>query len=167
MVKGIVIDAKTKMPLSGAAVGIQWTHYKIGPPGLPTPKDIIDTAQRLTDSRGSFEVPKYYGLGRSYDMGIYKEGYICWSSYEIFNPEGETYEAMYKERAKYPLNDGMIIELQPIEGPIPLFEHANFIGVVGTRVTLGSKFGPFDQAIQPEKERFRRMQRQRKKNREK
>ena len=154
-VKGQVIDAKTKLPVEGAAVGIEWTHYKIGPPGLPTPKDYLGITQTVTDGQGFFEIPKYIGFGRYYTMGIYKKGYICWRNDKIFNPAGATYEEMYQTRKRPPLHDGMIFELQPIEGPIPLDKHAKFTVNLETRLETG--VGPFYDAVKHELERHNKL----------
>ena len=155
-VKGQVIDAKSKLPVEGAAVGIEWTHYKIGPPGLPTPKDYLGTTQTVTDDQGFFEIPQHTGFGRYYTMGICKKDYICWVCNEIFNPDGATYEEMYQNRVRPLLREGMIFELQPIEGPIPLDKYADFTSKIGEQIRGP---GPFYDAIKHEQERARKMKR--------
>jgi hypothetical protein len=88
MVKGQVIDAVTKQPVEGAVVAIKWERYQFTPAGLPPNRARYGTSEAVTDAQGLFSVPKY-PIGDHF-MGIYKEGYICWSSEKIYNPEGKT-----------------------------------------------------------------------------
>ena len=73
-------------------------------------------------------------------MGVYKPGYICWSSETIYNPKGKTYKEKYVYRNPHQVEDGMIIELVPIMGmDFPVLEHARFVNRVTSRVD-SSKF---------------------------
>ncbi len=147
---GRVVDANTGQPIEGAVVGIYWVHYKLGPPGMPTPKDRIGTTETLTDVQGDFSIPRY--LWRSHYMGVYKKGYICWNSEDIFNPYGKTYEQMYPKRDWQGVNNNMLIELEPIPTDISAEQlklHGCFAGSVDTRLK-STKI--FSEAIQNENE---------------
>lgn len=152
MVRGTVVDAHTGEPIENAAVAIEWIHYKWGPPGLPTPREYLGTTETLTDAQGSFTIPRY--LWRSHYMGVYKDGYICWSSEDIFNPYGKRYEEMFPKRFWHRVSNNMTIELQPMPNDIyPELrkKHGCFAGSVCTRLsTTGT--GPFDKAIRYENE---------------
>jgi hypothetical protein len=141
MTSGRVVDAGTGLPVEGAAVAIKWVHYKWGPPGLPTPKKRLGTTETLTDAQGGFTIPRY--IWRSHYMGVYKEGYICWTSETRFNPYGSTYEEMFERRFWHRVNDGMIIQLEPMPKDTS-FElrrrHACFTGSVGTRLESSNIF---------------------------
>jgi hypothetical protein len=138
MVDGQVLDAVTRQPVQGAVVAVKWVRYKPTPPGLPTNKERYGTSESVTDLQGQFTIPKY-SFG-SHFMGVYKQGYVCWSSETIYNPDGKTYEQKYVYRKSHQVKDGMIIELVPIsEGDFPVLEHANFVSNV-RRPLGGRKF---------------------------
>ena len=120
-IKGRVIDAATEQPVEGAVVAIYWIRYL---PGLP--RDYVDygTSEFLTDENGSFDVPKY--VFGEHSMGVYKKGYVCWSSETIFNPEGKTREEMYTKRPQHRVASGMVIELEPIVVNELSYKHASF-----------------------------------------
>ncbi|MFZ2629949.1 MAG: hypothetical protein WA081_10800 [Desulfosalsimonadaceae bacterium] len=150
MVSGRVVDANTGEPIEGAAVAIEWIHYKWGPPGLPTPREYLGTTVMLTDPQGSFTIPRY--LWRSYYMGVYKEGYICWSSEDIFNPYGKTYEEIFPKRFWHRVTNNMTIELEPTPIDIPpelRKRHGCFAGDVCSRLNPA---GIFNVAIKHENE---------------
>jgi hypothetical protein len=152
MVKGRVVDAVTGEPVEGAAVAIKWVHEKWGPPGLPTPKDRLGTTETLTDAQGDFTIPCY--IWRTHNMGVYKKGYICWSSETKFNPLGKTYEEMYQTRYWHSVSNGMTIQLEPMPNGLTVEsreKHAHFTVDVQTLLST-SGFGYFDEAIRNEKE---------------
>ncbi|MDA8142266.1 MAG: hypothetical protein M0036_26770 [Desulfobacteraceae bacterium] len=132
-IEGQVIDAETRKPVEGAVVAINWIRYKWTLPGLPTQKDRFGTTECITGSQGRFTVPKYpFG---SHFMGIYKEGYVCWSSEAAYDPQGQTYEQKYAQRIWHRVKDGMVIELIPIKGKdFPVLEHARFVNNVAEQV---------------------------------
>lgn len=158
MINGRVVDAKTGQPVEGAAVAIKWVHYKIGVPGLPTPKDRLGTTETLTDAQGNFTIPRYIGFCRRHFMGTYKEGYVCWSSEINFKPHGKTYEEMFQKRS-HSIESGMVIQLQPMPADISSEQrgrHAHFTTSVLTRLST-TGVGPFDKAVQHEKELHRQI----------
>lgn len=161
-VSGQVIDEQTKMPVEGAAVGIRWIHYKMGPPGLPMPTEELGTTETITDAKGLFTIPKHSGSGRSYHMGVYKKGYICWNSDTIFNPSGKTNEEMYPKRTDHHVDNGMVVQLQPLTSDIPLDKHALFTATTETRLSP-TGLGPFTQAIEHELKRVRKIMKERRK----
>ena len=123
-IKGKVIDAKTGEPVEGAVVAINWIRYKLGPPGLPTPKERYGTTEDLTDAQGVFTIPKY-PIGTHF-MGVYKSGYICWSSETIFNPQGKDGNEMFIRRYQK-VNNGMVVRLEPKPICFPEEKHAQFV----------------------------------------
>lgn len=147
-VTGKVVDGETGKPVEGAAIAINWTHVMLGFPGLPVPRKDLGTTQTLTDADGSFTVPAY--IYRDHFMGVYKKGYICWSSETEFNPHGDTDEEVFIRRPKQKACDGMIIYLNPMP-QIRLEKHACFTDSVVCRLwTTGN--GPFDRAVRHEEE---------------
>jgi hypothetical protein len=123
-IKGTVIDAQTEQPVEGAVVAIHWLRYKLGPPGLPTPKEYYGTTERLTDAQGGFTIPKYT-FGTPF-MGVYKKGYVCWSSEILFNQQGKTEDEMYVHRL-VKVKNGMVVKLEPKDESFPTVEHAYFV----------------------------------------
>lgn len=134
-IKGQVINAQTGEPLEGAVVAINWIRYNIAPPGYPTPKERYGTTEDITDSQGKFTIPKYT-IGTHF-MGIYKPGYVCWSSDTIFNPDGRNEEEMFVRRWVKAKN-GMVVELEPKNENFPEVEHASFTLDVEGRVSTSS-----------------------------
>jgi hypothetical protein len=123
-IRGKVINAQTEQPVEGAVVAIHWLRYKLGPPGLPTPKEYYGTTERLTDVQGGFTIPKYT-FGTPF-MGVYKKGYVCWSSDIQFNPQGKTGDEMYVHRL-VKVKNGMVVKLEPRGGNFPAVGHAYFV----------------------------------------
>jgi hypothetical protein len=151
MVKGRVVDAVTGQPVEGAVVAIKWVHEKIDVPGLPTPKELLGTTEIVTDAQGDFTIPRYIGFRRRHYMGIYKKGYICWNSEDIFNPYGKTYDEMYPKRIFSVQND-MVIQLQPMPDDIPSEQrkqHGCFTGSVRSQLNA---IGIFYKAVKHEDE---------------
>lgn len=131
-VKGQVVDAATRQPVEGAVGAVKWVRYKWTPSGLPLDKEEYGTSEFVTDAKGKFSVLKYPFV--SHFMGVYKEGYVCWSSEKIYNPEGKTYEEKYVWHKGHQVEDGMVIELVPIRGEnFPVLEHAKFVSGVRTQ----------------------------------
>ncbi len=119
-VKGQVINAENGQPVEGAVVAVKWKRYKLGPPGLPPNRKRYGTTDFITNAQGQFIIPKYpWG---SHYMGVYKKGYVVWSSEKIYNPEGNTHDEKYRSRNWHRVKDGMEIKLIPI----PILEHARY-----------------------------------------
>lgn len=138
-VEGQVVDSQTSKPIEGAVVAINWQRTKIGIPGLPIPRERYGTWESVTDSNGNFTVPKYL-IGHHY-MGVYKPGYICWSSETIFNPKGKNWKEMFEPRYGHTVKSGMIVKLNPKSIDFPKVKHARFIMDVGTALApLKPKF---------------------------
>ncbi len=138
-VQGRVIDAVTRQPVEGAVVAVNWVRYKFSPPGLGTNKERYGTSESITDTQGQFVIPNY--VHGSCFMGIYKQGYVCWSSKKVYNPKGRTYEEKYKRRKGFRVEDGMVIELQPIEKEgFPVLEHARFVMLVNDKFDVDNLF---------------------------
>jgi hypothetical protein len=133
-VKGQVVDAVTRQPVQGAVVAINWWRYKLFSP-ITYGRDRVEygASDSVTDGQGVFAIPKY--LAGEFVMGVYKAGYICWSSQTIFSPEGKTYKEMYLPRQNFNPHNGMVIELQPIAGKgFPVVKHSRFVAGVNRRI---------------------------------
>ena len=116
MVKGQVVDAQTSLPISGAAVFIEWSESR-GLPGLGY-SSIVETAEDLTSAGGLFQVPKYSTLSKDYRMAVYKKGYVCWSSRKVF--------PTLEERTDFKLKGGMVIKLERFKEEYSKIKHASF-----------------------------------------
>jgi len=145
-IKGKVVDAQTGEPVEGAVVAIKWIRYKLAPPGLPTPKERYGTTERLTDTQGGFTIPKYtFG---THFMGIYKKGYVCWSSNTLFNQQGKTEDEMFVHRW-VKIRNGMVVKLEPKDGTFPAVKHAIFV-IQDVGIKLSSPKPLFNEATEEE-----------------
>jgi hypothetical protein len=141
IVKGRVLDAETNRPIAGAAIAIRWLENQ--PNQTPTGVQTLEAAQHLSDQDGTFRIPDY--PGKKYIMGVYKKGYICWSSHAIFQNGKEK-----KVPQAEPLSiKGIEIRLQPFKEGYSRNKHAGFAVLVAGEVTDSSK-GPFHRAIENE-----------------
>jgi len=138
MVTGQVVDAETGKPIENAAVYICWTKPGAGPPGLAG-EDIVEVAETLTDSEGSFKIPKYSTFLKQYEFTVYKNGYVCWNSRDIF--------PTYQKRKDFRIKDGMVIKLEHFKEEYSKEKHAIF-----TTTSSISSEGVFSEAIKPERE---------------
>ena len=144
-VKGQIVDAGTRQPVEDAAVAIRWLDE---PSSQKESNRKFRAVQTLSDRNGSFEIPRY--PAKSYIMGIYKDGYVCWSSREIFptgNGQGGPLE--YQKRNGHVVEDGMLIELQLFGKQYSRYQHAGFTVMVAGEAGDSSK-GPFQQAVEPQ-----------------
>ncbi|BBO68851.1 hypothetical protein DSCA_27810 [Desulfosarcina alkanivorans] len=149
-IKGSVIDAQTKKPVVGAVIAVKWFRYKLAPIGLPTPKERYGTTEEITDSQGSFKIPNYpFG---SHFIGIYKKGYVCWSSDSVFNPHGKDEDEMIVRRW-LDVKHGMVIKLEPKTEGFPEVEHASFV-CMDVDIKLSSPTPMFDKVTQEESETY-------------
>jgi len=144
-IKGKVINAQTGEPVQGAVVAIKWIRYKLAPPGYPTPKSRYGTTEDVTNPQGSFTIP-YYPIGTHF-MGVYKKGYVCWSSDTIFHPQGRDEDEMFVHRLEK-VKAGMVVKLEPKLGDFPAIKHASFVLNVGT--ALSSPKPKFNEAVMEE-----------------
>ncbi len=151
VVRGRVVDADTRQPIKGAAVAIRW--YTENPDKQSAKRGTVDSVQALSDEEGVFQIPQY--PDKQYILGVYKSGYICWSSRDIFlMPSQRSTVDMYHKRKNPSLADGMEVELKPLQNDYPRDLHAGFTVMVAGEST-DSDLGPFHQAIQPEYQLWR------------
>ena len=141
IINGRVVDAQTGQPIKEAAVAIRWLENQSE--DNSSTLHTFDAAQDLSDKDGNFSIPEYQN--RKYVMGVYKEGYICWSSRSDFS--GGTPE---KTSPRFPPNveNGMEIHLAPLTEGYSRDKHAGFAVLVAGEVAESNK-GPFYKAIMP------------------
>lgn len=146
VVRGRVVDAETRQPIKGAAVAIRWYTDESAP--LSAGPQTLDAVQELSDDKGFFLVPEY--PDKKYVLGVYKTGYICWSSSDIFLIDPTAMGAdEYLHRKNYRLQDGMQIDLRPFKKSHARDLHAGFTVMVAGEAT-DTDSGPFQEAIQSE-----------------
>ena len=141
VINGQVLDAETRQPIKGAAVAIRW--YESHTDANSTTTRTLDVNQALSDDRGNFTFPDY--PEKNYVMGIYKEGYICWSSRSSFS--NGTKSAAVSNGEAQP-RDGMQVCLEPFTEEHSQDQHASFTVLVAEEVSA-SKKSPFYEAIKP------------------
>jgi hypothetical protein len=148
VVRGRVVDAETRQPIQGAAVAIRWYTKQSAEPAT------IKAVQSVTNDRGDFTIPKY--PDEQHILGVYKNGYICWSSQDIFTIEPSLFRMdEYRKRKNHRIKEGMEIELELLQKSHPRDLHAGFTVMVAGEST-GSDLGPFHQAIQAEYQLWRK-----------
>jgi len=151
VVRGRIVDAATQQPIKGAAVAIRW--YTDYPDKQSAKTGTVDAAQAVSDAKGVFKIPEY--PEKQYILGIYKNGYICWSSQDIFAINPGIYRTKkYRKRKHHQIKEGMQIELEPLQKRYPKELHAGFTVMVAAEST-DSDSGPFQQAIQTEYQLWR------------
>ena len=151
VVRGRVVDAKTQQPIQGAAVAIRWYTGVAEKQSANT--GTIESVQSLTDDRGVFKIPEYPDT--QHILGVYKNGYICWSSRDIFIVDpGISRTDKYHKRKNHRVKEGMEIELKPLQKSHPKELHAGFTVMVAGEST-DSDTGPFHQAIETEYQLWR------------
>jgi hypothetical protein len=141
IINGRVVDAETKDPVKGAAVAIRWYADPIEADSATT--QAVESAQDMSDRNGNFNIPEH--KSQHYVMGVYKEGYICWSSHNNFS-NGKKEAAITRQDT--PVEDGMEIHLERLKAGDSQDQHAGFTVLVAEEVT-GSKKDPFYKAIKP------------------
>jgi hypothetical protein len=151
VVRGRVVDAATQQPIKGAAVAIRW--YTDYPDKQSAKTGTVDATQAVSDEQGIFKIPEY--PDKHYILGVYKPGYICWSSQDIFTIDaGISRTDKYRKRKQHRIKEGMAIELEPFQKSLPRDLHAGFTVMVAAESTDSDK-GPFHQAIQTEYQLWR------------
>ncbi len=141
MINGRVLDAETRHPIKGAAIAIRW--YESHSDTDSTTTRTINVNQALSDDQGNFTFPDY--PDKNYVMGVYKEGYICWSSRSSFS-NGTKAAAVSKDDTQ--TRNGMQVCLEPFKEEHSQDQHASFTVLVAEEVTA-SKKSPFYEAIKP------------------
>jgi len=146
VVRGRVVDAETRQPIQGAVVAIRWYTSVAEKQSAKT--GTIEAVQSVTDDRGVFKVPQYPET--HHILGVYKNGYICWSSQDIFTmaPSMSRMDK-YRKRKNHRVKEGMEIELEHLRKSYPRDLHAGFTVMVAGEST-DSGLGPFHRAIQTE-----------------
>jgi len=137
VVSGRVVDAETRQPIRDAAVAIRW--YTDYPDKQSAKTDTFAAVQSLTNDQGVFKIPQY--PDKKYILGVYKNGYICWSSRDVFTT-GMAPSGTEKNRKRQ--GPGYSRDL-----------HAGFTVMVAGEST-DSDSGVFHQAIQTEYQLWRK-----------
>lgn len=134
MVKGQVVDAKNGKPIKGASISIKWIGKKTDSFFAPyaSGKYTIEKAKDISNAEGFFNIPKY-NIFTEYEMGVYKKGYVCWDSQDIFLKDTAK-ENYYKKRKGFKVKNNMIIELEPLTDEYSRVNHAYFTDAVSGRV---------------------------------
>ena len=146
VVRGCVVDAETRQPIKGAAVAIRWYNDDSGQ--QPAASETLAAVQSLTDAKGFFFIPEY--PDKKYVLGVYKSGYICWSSRDIFLSDPKLSDAgQYRQRKAARIKDGMQVDLRPFKDAHAKNLHAGFAVMVAGEST-DTDSGPFNEAIQSE-----------------
>ena len=127
VVTGRVVDATTGKPVEGASIAIHWSGTHIAAMFVPYASGtyLIENAKATSDKDGYFEIPKYFL--KSFYMGVYKKGHVCWSSNRIFLKGGKR-----TKRIWFWVRPGMTIKLEPMTSEYPRFEHASFVIAVSS-----------------------------------
>jgi hypothetical protein len=136
IISGQVIDAENGKPIEKAAIYIYWGKTGSGPPGLAGGVR-VEVVEVLSDAKGLFKIPKHSTFFKHYRMAVYKKGYVCWSSEDIF--------PTYEKRKGFDLEDGMVIKLERFKEKYSKIAHANF-----TLSSSSDRRGLFEDAIKSE-----------------
>ena len=147
IINGRVVDADTKHPIKGAAVAVRWVEDL--PESNSATTQTFDSAQDLSDEDGYFNIPDH--PDKNFVMGVYKEGYICWSNRSSFT-SGKKEATIARQNIR--LADGMQVRLEPLKADDSRDQHAGFTVLVAEEVTE-SKQSPFYNAIKPLFKRWR------------
>jgi hypothetical protein len=146
-INGRVVDAETEHPVKGAAVAIRWVDDH--PEANSTKRQTFDSAQDFSDKNGHFNIPGH--SDKYFVMGVYKEGYVCWSNRNRFTGGKEKAKIA---RPDVQVTDGMQVRLEPLKAGHSQDQHASFTVLVAEDVTE-SKQSPFYNAIKPLFKRWR------------
>jgi hypothetical protein len=152
IINGRVVDAETDQPIKGAAVAIRW--FEDPSDNTTGPVETFDVAQDLSNKDGSFNIPHH--PDKKLVMGVYKEGYICWSSRSSFSNR-QSQAAIARKNPR--IENGIVIRLEPLKAGDSQDQHASFTVLVAEEVTA-SKKSPFYKAIKPLFKRWRDNMRQ-------
>ena len=147
IINGRVLDAETQYPIEGAAVAIRWYEDQDG--NVSTKTRTVDVNQGVSDAKGKFKFQRHQD--KNYVMGVYKEGYICWSSRSSF-ASGNGPVAVPKTDTR--VENDMVVRLERLKGGHSKDQHASFTVLVAEEVTA-SKHSLFYKAIKPMFKRWR------------
>ena len=147
MINGRVVDAETENPIKGAAIAVRW--YEDTPGSNTAMPRTIEVNQDFTDGDGNFKIPEHQD--KNFVMGVYKEGYICWSSRSSFS-NNVNMEAVTKSDTR--AENGMVVRLERLKNGHSHDQHASYAVLVAEEVTT-SKRSPFYEAIKPMFTRWR------------
>jgi hypothetical protein len=147
IINGRVVDAETEHPIKGAAVAIRWIEDQSE--SNATTSQTSNYAQDFSDKNGYFNIPDH--PDKNFVIGVYKEGYICWSNRSRF--AGGKKEARIA-RQNLRVADGLQVRLEPLKAGHSHDQHASFTVLVAEDVTE-SKQSPFYNAIKPLFKRWR------------
>ena len=144
VVRGRVVDAETRQPIKGAAVAVKWYTDASARQSAET----VAAIQSLSDEKGEFRIPDY--PDKKYILGVYKNGYICWSSRNVFsNRASAATRKGHRQLKESQIEDGMEIKLVPFKEGYSKTLHAGFAVMVAGEST-NHPDGPFHQAIASE-----------------
>ena len=129
MVKGQVVDARDDKPIKGAAIVINWIGHKFGPP-YASGEYTLEVAEDLSDENGIFQIPKY--ISKSFYIGVYKKGYVCWDSQDILLKDTAK-GPHFKKRKGFKIKNGMKIKLEVFTDEYSRNQHAHFTNNVARR----------------------------------
>jgi hypothetical protein len=160
IVKGQVIDAKNGKPIEGASIAIHWIGKKTDSFFAPYASGTytIEKAKDISDAGGFFNIPKYV-VFTEYEMGVYRKGYVCWDSQDIFLKDTAK-DRYYKKRKGFKVKNNMIIKLEPFTDEYSRVNHAYFTDAVSGRVGglsgIGEELKIILEIIQKRKEERKR-----------
>lgn len=129
IVKGQVVDAENGNAIEGAAIVIRWIGHKFGPP-YASGEYTLEVAEDLSDENGIFQIPKY--ISKSFYMGVYKKGYVCWDSQDILLKDTAK-GPHFKKRKGFKIKNGMKIKLEVFTDEYSRNQHAHFTDNVAGR----------------------------------
>ncbi len=134
MVKGQVINAKNGKPIKGASIAIKWIGKKTDSFFAPYASGTytIEKAKDISNAEGFFNIPRY-NIYTEYEMGVYKKGYVCWDSQDIFLKDTAK-DSYSKKRKGFKVKNNMIIELEPLTDEYSRVNHAYFTDAVSGSV---------------------------------
>ena len=147
IINGRVVDAETEHPIKGAAIAIRWVEDQ--PETNSATSQTFNSSQDFSDKNGYFNIPDH--SDKNFVMGVYKEGYICWSNRSSFT-SGKKEATIARQNIR--LANGMQVRLEPLKTGHSLDQHASFTVLVAEDVTE-SKQSPFYNAIKPLFKRWR------------
>ena len=150
-IRGMVVNDDSGNPIADAAVAIRWLRGSDHRESSSS--TTFKAAQDISDERGFFNIPVFHN--RDYVMGVYKKGYVCWSSKEDFLNDPQIRGPHDAQLRNSPvIEDGLKIRLKPFKKTYSREQHAGFVVLVAGECT-DTHSGPFNRAIKSEYELWR------------